>query len=194
MGCLNKNQVTFVDGRDNVGIIHSRQMYYVRAVRSGSSKRYNQFRVNGDGTVSDLITGLQWLQEDKDISGDGVADTMPWEQALSECEELSLAGQDDWRLPNIMELHSIIDQSRGRPALDTSIFLGYGSAENRTNWSSTTSAARGQVYGWVLSSYGGDGSNWNTYKTNNYYVRCVRGGLSGQLGYLGTVAQMSAAT
>ncbi|SLM27442.1 exported hypothetical protein [Desulfamplus magnetovallimortis] len=47
---------------------------------------------NGDGTVSDEGTGLMWQQRD-----DGV--TRTWEDACQACEELELAGYDDWRRP-----------------------------------------------------------------------------------------------
>ena len=48
-----------------------------------------------------------------------------WEQALSYCENLSLGGRDDWRLPTAKELQSIVDYSRspittGCPVLEGS--------------------------------------------------------------------------
>lgn len=96
---------------------------YVRAVR-GESYGVNAFVDNGDGTVTDEATGLMWQQAD---SGMG----LDWENALSYAENLELAGYDDWRLPNVKELQSIVDYTKSPsayddadlgPAIDTDFF------------------------------------------------------------------------
>jgi hypothetical protein len=56
---------------------------------------------NGDGTVTDLNTGLMWQQ----IPGD----KLTWADAVAGADSCSLAGYDDWRLPTIKELYSLID-------------------------------------------------------------------------------------
>ncbi len=76
----------------------------VRAVR-GEVYGVNKFVVNGDGTISDLATGLMWAQSD---NGEGVE----WITALPYAEASTLAGYSDWRLPNVKELQSIVDYSR----------------------------------------------------------------------------------
>jgi len=60
------------------------------------------YRDNGDGTVTDLVTGLMWS---KAVGSDKVT---PGE-AASQAKGLTLAGYDDWRVPNIKELYSLID-------------------------------------------------------------------------------------
>jgi hypothetical protein len=65
---------------------------------------------NGDGTVSDLVTGLMW-QKSPDMNGDGVIDyddKMYFDEALANAASFNLAGYDDWRLPTIKELYSLI--------------------------------------------------------------------------------------
>ena len=57
---------------------------------------------NGDGTVSDAITGLQW-QKAHNKKRLGYAD------AKRACASLTLGGKSDWRLPNIKELFSLAD-------------------------------------------------------------------------------------
>jgi hypothetical protein len=83
---------------------------YVRYVRGNPQYGQNQFHDNGDGTVIDRATGLVWTKAD---SGRG----MNWQDALAYAESLSLAGKDDWRLPNAKELQSIADYTR-IPSID----------------------------------------------------------------------------
>ncbi len=87
---------------------------FVRYVRGNPDYGVNQFHDNGDGTITDLSTGLMWSQDD---SG---ADLI-WEDALAWAEDLSLAGRDDWRLPNSKELQSIVDYRRAPDAVGSGI-------------------------------------------------------------------------
>lgn len=70
---------------------------------------------NGDGTVTDNVTGLTWAQGLSESS-------MSWEDAVDYCENLTLGGYDDWRLPSLKELWSIRDYSMGWPWVDTEYF------------------------------------------------------------------------
>ena len=68
---------------------------------------------NGDGTVTDLSTGLMW-QQDPDLDGDGdidVDDKLVFDEAVSGANTFDLAGYNDWRLPTIKELYSLMDFS-----------------------------------------------------------------------------------
>jgi len=92
--------------------------------------------VNEDGTVSDTCTGLMWLPSFRDSVG-----APDWCAAMDICENF-LAGQagfDDWRLPNIRELQSIMDYGRAHPAMDIQLWYGEPSGfENTCIWSSTS--------------------------------------------------------
>ena len=61
-----------------------------------------RFVDNGDGTVTDNCTGLMWQKENPPA-------LYSWRQAIDYCEGLEFAGHDDWRLPNVRELLSIVD-------------------------------------------------------------------------------------
>jgi len=64
---------------------------------------------NGDGTVSDLCTGLMWQKETAVPLPDSErAPAVQWDDALAYAEGLEFAGWDDWRLPNIFELFSLM--------------------------------------------------------------------------------------
>jgi len=74
---------------------------------SGNQPSYQD---NGDGTISDLVTGLMW-QKSPDMDGDGdidYADKMSYEEALAGAASFDLAGYTDWRLPSIKEMYSLI--------------------------------------------------------------------------------------
>ncbi len=86
----------------------------VRAVR-GSVYGENEFVDNEDGTISDLSTGLMWMQDD-------YSEGIEWEEALAYCEDLEFSGYDDWKLPNVKELQSIVDYSGVYPAIDPTYF------------------------------------------------------------------------
>lgn len=66
---------------------------------------------NGDGTVTDNITGLMW-QQSPDTNGDGdidADDKLTYDEAVAGAGTLSLGGYTDWRLPTIKELYSLIN-------------------------------------------------------------------------------------
>ena len=56
-------------------------------------------------TVIDNITGLEW-QRDFSVGVDSVND---WTESLDYCADLTLDGKTDWRLPELIELQSIVD-------------------------------------------------------------------------------------
>ncbi len=66
---------------------------------------------NGDGTVTDNVTGLMWAKT-PDLNGDGeilADDKLSYEAALTGAETFDLAGHDDWRVPTIKEMYSLMD-------------------------------------------------------------------------------------
>jgi len=71
------------------------------------------YQNNGDGTITDLVTGLMWSQS-PDMDGDGdidVNDKMTYDEAVAYAATFSLASYTDWRLPTIKELYSLIQFS-----------------------------------------------------------------------------------
>jgi len=149
-----------------VDYYESTNYVYVRCVLGGQYPTQSLID-NGNGTVTDNATGLMWQQ------GENVSVT--WEDGLSLCEELSLGGHTDWRLPNIKELESLTSETRNNPAIDTS-FFAYATAS--AYLSSTTYTPVGSH--WDMYYVNFNGGSVNTYgKSFSYNVRCVRGGQSG---------------
>ncbi|MCK5471348.1 MAG: DUF1566 domain-containing protein, partial [Cyclobacteriaceae bacterium] len=110
---------------------------FVRYVRDNSSYGINDFVDNGNGTITDLATGLMWQKNDN-------GDTLNWVEALDYAENLGFAGYDDWRLPNAKELQSIVDYTRAPDAINPSqqgpaIDPIFGVTETESwYWTSTT--------------------------------------------------------
>lgn len=104
----------------------------------------DRFKDNGDGTVTDTCTGLMW-QKDSGINGDVIT----WCAALGYCENLELGGHDDWRLPNVRELQSLVDYGRGNPSINP-VFDVLATAY----WTSTFGAAVPEG-AWIVRFSGG---------------------------------------
>jgi hypothetical protein len=100
-----------------------------------------RYAVSGDGdeqTVADRATGLTWQGSDATVNPAGSAAAgQSWRNALAHCQALEYAGHDDWRLPNLNELRSLVDSDMALydPA---SLFPRMPAA---SFWSSTTCAA-----------------------------------------------------
>ena len=141
--------------------------YHVRCVRGAGDLMDDRFVDNQDGTVTDKLTNLQWQQ----------SETLPktWEDALSYCENLVLAGLHDWRLPNIKELRSISLETHVNPSVDVRFFPGAVSAQY---WSSTTQFNKSENAWFVDFRYG-----LTSYenKTTLLRVRAVRSGDATQI-------------
>jgi len=93
--------------------------HMVRCVRGNLSYGVNLFQNNGDGTISDLATGLMWPKAD---NGSGI----DWEHALAYAQTQNKAnylGHSDWRLPNTKELQSLVDYTRS-PYATNSVNVG----------------------------------------------------------------------
>ncbi len=118
---------------------------------------------NGDGTITDNVTSLIWQKTD-------VYAEMNWADAITHCDNLTLGGQTDWRLPSQIELVSIIDNGVYSPSINAmyfpNTFLSY--------WSSTTLAWSTYNAWQVDFSVGVSGFGDKTYPHN--FARCVRGG------------------
>lgn len=92
--------VNFIDGRIK-GYPQSRKEFYVRCVTGNAAYGVNDYVDNGDSSITDNATGLMWQQDD--------STSINWDDAVAQCESTNTAGYNDWRLPNVKELQSIVD-------------------------------------------------------------------------------------
>ena len=169
------------------------------AAFAGQDAQYDglqpNYQDNGDGTITDLNTGLMWMQDfTSDIS---LAD------AITAAAAHEHAGYDDWRLPTLKELYSLIlftgetgtDATDAVPYLDTDVFsFEYGDTDSgaryidaqylsTTEYIHTTmngdatvfgvNFADGRIKGYPIYQPSSNGTTPNTY-----YARYVRGNTS----------------
>jgi len=189
--------VNFADGRIK-GYPTSGKTYFVLCVRGNAAYGKNDFHSNNDGTITDRATGLTWSNAD---SGKG----MNWETALAWVQAGNAEkylGYNDWRLPNVKELQSIVDYSRSpatshSPAIDP-LFqtTKLGDGEYPFFWTSTTHQggppdrqggaavyiAFGRATGWMQPHFGGGpnpggppGGGLRSSGSGSYQLRDVHG-------------------
>ncbi|MDD5229051.1 MAG: DUF1566 domain-containing protein [Methylococcales bacterium] len=129
------------------------------------------FVQNNDGTVTHTPTGLIWQACSVGQTWDsntgtctGEATNMNYSDAIALTS--NFAGQTDWRIPNIAELHSLVDLKKSQPAVNKSLFP-QTPQDYFVSSSTYTPNSRYQIR--VGFSYGDDGYN------SSGYIRFVRG-------------------
>ncbi len=169
---------------------HNNAFYGQDAHHQGHQPAYTN---NGDGTITDQVTGLVWQQ---------AYEVTTYEKALKKLRNFELAGHADWRLPTIKELYSLIlfsgkdvsgkNMSRvpasGVPFIDTEHFdFDYGSNGQRiidvqllssTIYKGTTMGGQRTVFGVNVADGRIKGYPINDPRTRSgkkYTVRFVRG-------------------
>ncbi|MBF0565501.1 MAG: DUF1566 domain-containing protein [Nitrospirae bacterium] len=181
------------------------------AYQAGAAWPTPRFIDNGDDTVTDNLTGLMWA-EDAGTSTVGACTggDMTWTNAFDYVACLNDANyldHNDWRLPNINELESMVNVEESGNGKRLGNFGFTNVQENY--WSSTTYASK-EAYAWVVGIDNGCVSHSNKTESDNYfvgpsfgslynrsllcpnydihYVWPVRGGQSGSLGNLAILA------
>ncbi len=137
-----------------------------------SFTKHINFNGTGDDVTVDNNTKLMWMTGTADTDGDGDIDgddKVAWQDAVDYCDDLVYAGFDDWYLPDIFMLLTIVNYGTYSPAIDTTVF----DCELSNYWSSTTGAYNAD-HAWDVHFRNGYDNCF--IKTNYYYVRCVRDG------------------
>jgi hypothetical protein len=151
--------VYFLDGNTHSADLDT--PHRVRCVRSTTkmtlpSPRYG---IPGDGTVLDVASMLVWQRDVDD-------NLRTWSEATNHCAVLSLAG-GGWRLPNMKELQTLIDETAQNPAIDATAF-----ADTPAEAFWTSSPMTEGTEAWFVSFYGGVAYTSTVDRT--YRTRCVR--------------------
>ena len=160
------------------------------ALQKGVELPTPRYANKGNGTIKDRLTGLIWL---KNANCPGVS--RQWQQALNDIVSLNTTGKmnnidcgdtsgkkgshrKDWRLPNIRELHSLVDFAFTGPAISNAAGTGQGSSNDPFSnfggpyWSSTTVV--NSSFAWLV--FFGHGIVDGNDKSSLNFVLAVRNG------------------
>jgi hypothetical protein len=127
-----------------------------------------------DGTIHDKDNMYSWYDGSTGTPGNGT-DTKDFIDALNAAQ---FGGYDDWRLPTLQELSSIINFGTYGPAIVSAYFPLYSSGDR--SWSSTTDSYNTD-YAFYVYFY--NGATYSESKTAFHNVRAVRSGQTGALGH-----------
>jgi hypothetical protein len=118
----------------------------------------------GDGTIFDTRTKLVWQQSSS-------SKQYTWKDAHKYCEKLNLAGYNDWRLPTIEELKTLIEKKH-KPTICPAF-------KCKSDWYwywSSSSFVGGPLVAWLVGfGFGGVGVS-DVDKGYQGFVRAVRTG------------------
>jgi len=129
-----------------------------------------------NGTAYHKTTGLTWKRCAEGQSWDSVNKTCTgtaaggytWSAALS----LASGG---WRLPNINELHSIVERRNSNPAINATVFPNISSDDFLLFWSTSLLPSSGSLV-WIISFISGSNGDVHAGHSSSFAVRLVRGG------------------
>jgi len=134
-----------------------------------------------ENVVTDTNTGLMWLRnvgllgatDSRGSRGNVRLDrALTWQEAIDAANDLRYAGYDDWRLPNLNELQTLVDFGRSAPALDTAAFPEpFDGLPSPYFWSATTND-RTPFEAFYVNFYDGHAYPW--HKAIPFAARPVR--------------------
>lgn len=118
-------------------------------------------------TVHDAVTNLTW-QRNLPPTYTGCTSFCTWDKAKAYCEGLVLEGADDWRLPTMIELVSILDDNAVMPSIDAEMFPN---TPSDNFWSASPNTGdSSQAWGVGFAEF----QVLARTKTDSLRVRCVR--------------------
>jgi hypothetical protein len=122
---------------------------------------------NGNGTITDIITGLMWQQLD--------GGEMTIDNAITYCNNLVLGGYSDWRLPIPIEAFSILNHQNNNPAMNINYFPSSGAEY----WWTNVFELNSTIKVWCTNAGGGIGNHPKTETisaggTKKIHARAVR--------------------
>jgi Protein of unknown function (DUF1566)/Carboxypeptidase regulatory-like domain len=165
-------------------------------LQKGVAWPYLRFIDNGDGTITDILTGLVWFQDAACLGKKQWLDALAAAGGLAggACGLSDNSKPGDWRLPNINELNSLVHVNRWNPAVPSQR-LGsadgpFSGVEKYGYWSSTTFAAH-TYQAWIVHFLFGQLEPFS--KKSALYVWPVRdsGGTIGTVQLAGTGQTLS---
>ncbi len=127
-------------------------------VMSGEAQA-QRFTDNGNGTVTDTVTGLMWTKNANMLG------KMDWNSATSRCASLAVGSVTGWRLPTYKEFPVMYNATRGEHPFEGIQGEYYWTSTEYTGYRVEARYAMHMSEGLIGGSH---------HVTSNYYVWCVR--------------------
>lgn len=157
-------------------------------LRSGLERRYVD---NGDGTITDINTGLMWEKLSRDGTIHDKELVYAWAEAftvkVAGLNALRFAGHTDWRVPNVNELYSLVKLDAFSPAVSAPAFhancvvgctvltCSCTYTQSASYWTSTSDIRFPGRVAWTVFFHDGSVSR-RSHLDGPRHVRAVRGG------------------
>ncbi|ADU64987.1 putative Fimh-like protein [Desulfurispirillum indicum S5] len=139
----------------------------------------SQFVEHHDATVTDTRTGLMWKRCSEGQQWDGTtctgqAITFTWQQALEYAQAHTHSQYSDWRVPNVKELASLMENACTQPTINTRIFPA---TPSERYWTSSP-APRRPGASWNIRFLSGHSYTYDNWQLS--HIRLVRPGAQQQ--------------
>jgi GTPase Era involved in 16S rRNA processing len=170
-----KNKPYYVEFNDGgINTTKTDDTNYARLVREITAPIKGHYRDLGDGRVLDTMTNLQWMRCALGQTWDGKtcvgeAAKFNWNDLNKVASKKRYAGHNDWRLPTIDELKTLVVVGQ-KPTIDQQAFSNTPSS---WFWSGSPGASN-SCSAWYVSFFNGDA--YYGYRNSGSHVRLVRGG------------------
>jgi hypothetical protein len=127
--------------------VYTEHPYEDSTLQKGVAWPSPRFLDNSNGTVTDNMTGLIWVQDA------GASGTKNWVESVSYCEDLTAPISDDWRLPNREELRSLINYGAATPGVWLDSF--FTSVGTKNYFSASLQAKAPDTSAWMCTMLSG---------------------------------------
>lgn len=145
--------------------------WWLRRLNANNRTRWIARTIGGDDIVLDRATGLMWAA-DGNAAGANNGAVITWANAIVYANGLNFAGFTDWRVPNGLELASLIHFAIAPPCINQAFFPN--TKENYYHSSTTRNSLTTMD---VIINYAAPVRLSTDLKTVERYIRCVRKGV-----------------
>ncbi len=136
-----------------------------------------RFVDNGDGSISDQITGLMWMKQDSWLDTNKFLTYRQAKKYADKKNEEAFGGHTDWRFPNKEDANSLYSRNKEFSIIDKyemTIYIDPAFSEG-CGHSTWTTHTRGKITAYVYSFVSGTGGHYEVDDSLDTSIRLVRG-------------------
>jgi hypothetical protein len=125
-------------------------------------------------SIHDADNTYRWCDTNTDTNGgeEGTCGSNDTKTFIDQLNGENFGGRNNWRLPTVKELATLLDLGRVKPAIDPLIAITHSTSEASSNYWSSTTKAGDPPYAWLANFFYGH-IDAESLKSSGYYVRAV---------------------